>query len=127
MDRSENMRRIKGRDTSPEMAVRRIVHGMGYRYRLHQMDLPGRPDLVFSGRRKIIQIHGCFWHSHGCDRSHTPGSNTGYWIPKLERNQKRDAANARALRELGWNSLIIWECEVSQPTKIRTRISRFLK
>jgi len=126
MDRSENMRRIKSRDTAPEMMVRRLVHGMGYRYRLHRADLPGKPDLVFAARRKVIFVHGCFWHMHGCKLSHTPGSNTGYWLPKLARNRKRDAEHAASLKSLGWKRLVIWECELRQLEKVRQRVAKFL-
>lgn len=91
MNRSENMRRIRSKDTAPEMAVRSLAHRLGYRYRLHRKDIPGKPDLVFPGRRKVIFIHGCFWHQHpGCREGRPPKSNTAYWLPKLERNMERD-------------------------------------
>lgn len=127
MDRSENMRRIKSRDTNPEMIVRRLVHAMGYRYRLHRTDLPGKPDMVFAARRKVIFVHGCFWHSHGCKLSHVPKSNADYWTPKFERNKIRDAAHDVALKSLGWKRLLIWECELGQLWKVRQRVARFLK
>lgn len=127
VNRSENMRRIKSRDTKPEMTVRRLVHSMGYRYRLHRADLPGKPDMVFVSRRKVIFVHGCFWHSHGCKLSHVPKSNSGYWSPKLERNKARDAVHSTAVEALGWNGLIIWECELKQPEELRRRLARFLE
>ena len=99
--RSENMRRIKSKGMKPELAVRKIVHGMGYRYRLHRKDLPGKPDLVFGPARKAIFVHGCFWHQHTeCREGRPPGSNTGYWGPKLARNIERDAGNLARLTEL---------------------------
>jgi DNA mismatch endonuclease (patch repair protein) len=120
------MRRIKSRDTTPEMLVRRLVHRMGYRYRLHRTDLPGKPDLAFIGRRKVIFVHGCFWHAHGCKLSHVPKSNAAYWLPKLRRNKMRDASSAAALTALGWRHLIIWECELTRLSTLRQRIARFL-
>jgi DNA mismatch endonuclease (patch repair protein) len=127
MDRSENMRRIKSRDTGPEMLVRRVAHGMGYRYRLHNSDVPGKPDMVFFARRKVIFVHGCFWHAHGCKRSHTPRSNTNYWNPKLRRNHARDVLHAAQLRSLGWKTLVIWECTVGNLAKLQARLARFLE
>jgi DNA mismatch endonuclease, patch repair protein len=125
--RSENMRRIRGKDTRPEMLVRRLVHSMGYRYRLHAASLPGKPDLVFAGRRRVIFVHGCFWHQHvGCAGSHIPKSNRGYWRPKLERNRARDAEHLKALRTDGWRCLILWECELRDHVVLRGRITRFL-
>jgi len=124
--RSENMRRIRSTNTSPEMVVRRLIHGMGFRYRLHVAKLPGKPDLVFSRLKKIIEVRGCFWHQHGtCIDSHIPKSRLEYWRPKLERNVRRDEANQNALRQLGWKTLVVWECEVENP-KLRVRLNRFL-
>lgn len=127
MNRSENMRRIKSRDTAPEMLLRRLVHGMGYRYRLHRRDVPGTPDLAFAGRRKAIFLHGCFWHAHGCKKAHTPKSNTAYWSSKLQRNKSRDAAQALALAAIKWKRLVIWECELDKPNKVRGQVKRFLR
>ena len=126
IDRSENMRRIRGKDTAPEMVVRRLVYSLGYRYRLHRYDLPGRPDLVFVDRRKVILIHGCFWHQHGCKVSHIPKSNSSYWKPKLERNHARDARNLRALRKAGWRVLVIWECRLKDSQKLSQIVNAFL-
>lgn len=126
--RSENMRRIRCKDTSPEMTVRRLVHRMGFRYRLHVHALPGRPDLVFPRLKKIIQVQGCFWHQHaGCPQAHVPKSRIEYWRPKLLNNRKRDRLNGKLLREDGWEVLTIWECEVAAATLIEQRIAEFLK
>lgn len=124
--RSANMRAIRSTGMRPEMVVRRLAHSMGFRYRLHRTDLPGRPDLVFPSRRKIIFVHGCFWHSHHCNRAHAPRSNAEYWREKLARNRRRDARHIRALAALGWSSLIVWECETSEAAKLRPRLATFL-
>ena len=125
--RSANMRRIRSKDTSPELLVRQLVYGMGYRYRLHVASLPGKPDLVFTRRKKIIEVRGCFWHQHtGCIDSHIPKSRVGYWEPKLTRNKGRDAANMRQLRSQGWIVLILWECELADLRAIAKRIRSFL-
>jgi DNA mismatch endonuclease (patch repair protein) len=127
--RSRTMRAIRSKDMKPEMAVRRLVYGMGYRYRLHNHRLPGRPDMVFSGRRKVIFVHGCFWHQHdiGCTLAHVPRSNLGYWRPKLKRNKARDCANCDALRSAGWKVLVIWECELKTVRELAKTIKRFLR
>jgi DNA mismatch endonuclease, patch repair protein len=126
MNRSENMRAIRSKDMLPELQVRRIVHGMGYRYRLHGKNLAGKPDLVFAGRHKVIFVHGCFWHSHGCKKGHIPKSNAEYWVPKLRRNQDRDQNNLAALVADGWKLLVIWECETKDPRLVSSRIQSFL-
>lgn len=109
------------------MLVRRLVHGMGYRFRLHNQDLPGHPDLVFPGRRKIIFVHGCFWHSHAqCGIAHVPKSNLTYWLPKLERNKRRDASHLKALKSLGWQVLTVWECQLGNQSLLQRRLQRFL-
>jgi DNA mismatch endonuclease (patch repair protein) len=113
--RSENMRRIHSTDTAPELAVRRLLYGLGYRYRLHRKELPGRPDLVFASRRKVILVHGCFWHAHACKDGHPPKTNQVYWSAKLARNVERDARNQSALLSLGWECLVIWECQIRAP------------
>jgi len=125
-ERCRMMRAIKGRDTGPELAVRRIAHQMGYRFRLHRKDLPGTPDLVFVSRRKVILIHGCFWHSHGCKLTRLPTSNRGYWVPKLNRNRARDEKNLEALAVQGWRHLVIWECEIRAGENLRQRLKDFL-
>lgn len=126
MDRTENMRRIRSKGMLPELAVRSMVHGMGYRFRLHRKDLPGKPDLVFVSRRKVIFVHGCFWHSHGCKVAHVPKSNPDYWVPKLRRNRLRDSKNLEALKSDGWQPLVIWECELKDSRSVGGRVKRFL-
>ena len=108
------------------MLVRRRVHSMGYRYRLHRQDLPGTPDLVFPGRRKIIFVNGCFWHAHGCWSARVPKSNVTYWLPKLERNRARDQQNLAALHALGWRPLVVWECEIGDELAHAKRLRAFL-
>lgn len=127
--RSEIMSNIRAKGMKPEMAVRRITHAMGYRYRLHRKDLPGKPDLVFPSRRKVIFVHGCFWHQHGdadCKIARRPKSNQDYWFPKLARNVARDAEHRARLTELGWGVLVIWECEVGSARGIEERIREYL-
>ena len=125
--RSRVMARIRSVDTLPEMKVRRLVHGMGYRYRLHRRDLPGTPDLVFPGRRKIIFVHGCFWHQHGCRRGSRPTSNQDFWNRKLDGNVLRDRANIAALERTGWSVLVIWECETKDVEAVTPRLDAFLR
>jgi DNA mismatch endonuclease (patch repair protein) len=112
------------------MALRRIIHGMGYRYRLHGKGLPGRPDLVFRKRRKVIFVHGCFWHRHpdsACKLARLPKSRLDFWVPKLESNRIRDKSNEDKLRSMGWAVLVVWECEISNPEKIAKRVEAFLR
>jgi DNA mismatch endonuclease (patch repair protein) len=128
--RSANMARIRGKDTKPEMAVRRLTHSLGYRYRVHRKDLPGKPDLVFGPRRKVIFVHGCFWHQHTlavCLDGRRPKSNTGYWSPKLDRNVARDAEHVAALDAAGWQVLVIWECETKDLALLEERLVMFLE
>lgn len=127
--RSENMRRIRSKGMEPELAVRRLVHGLGYRYRLHVKNLPGKPDLVFRSRRKVIQVHGCFWHQHSdpaCKITRKPKSNLSYWAGKLQRNVARDQEHQNALTREGWKVLTVWECELRDETKTLKRLNRFL-
>lgn len=127
--RSENMRRIKSKDMKPELAVRRLVHALGYRFRLHRSGLPGKPDLVFAGRRKAIFVHGCFWHQHaeaGCKLVRKPSSNTSYWGPKLERTIARDKANEAALAAAGWQVLTLWECGLRDADALAEQLKDFL-
>jgi DNA mismatch endonuclease (patch repair protein) len=125
--RSRIMRAVKGRDTAPEMLVRSTVFAMGYRYRLHRSDLPGKPDLAFIKRRKAVFVHGCFWHGHDCNRgARVPKQNSVYWIEKITRNKARDQANLTKLSALGWRCLIIWECELSCVVTLKDRITEFL-
>lgn len=126
-DRSRTMRAVKSRDTGSEMIVRRLTHGMGYRYRLYCKSLPGKPDLAFPSRRKAIFVHGCFWHQHQCPRgARSPKSNRDYWLPKLQRNQERDAMHQSHLRDLGWEILVIWECELINRSALCKKIKIFL-
>lgn len=125
--RSRMMAGIKGKNTKPEMVVRRLVHGMGFRFRLHRKDLPGSPDLVFPRLRRVIFVHGCFWHRHpGCKFAYTPKSNAQFWEEKLEANMRRDAVALQALDALGWNALIVWECEVSNLLGVEQTLNSFL-
>lgn len=127
--RSQNMAAIRSTHTKPEVAVRRLVYGLGYRYRLHCEDLPGKPDLVFRHRRKVIFVHGCFWHLHPsakCLDARHPKSNKSYWGPKLLRNVARDKEHIAKLRSMGWSVMIIWDCETRQHDKIAKRITKFL-
>lgn len=127
--RSEIMSHIRAKGMVPEMVVRRLVHGMGYRYRLHCKDLPGKPDLVFSSRHKVLFVHGCFWHQHddpACKIARVPRSNRDYWIPKLARNKARDAQHQAMLREMGWDVLVIWECQLKDIEKLTRRLRKFL-
>lgn len=126
MDRSENMRAIRGKNTKPEMDVRSLVHMLGYRFRLHRPDLPGKPDLAFPARRKVIFVHGCFWHSHACKPGLTPRSNREFWLPKLRLNKKRDSKNIKCLDELGWKAMVIWECELKDTRALRIKVKNFL-
>lgn len=128
MDRSANMRAIRSKDMRPELAVRYLVHQIGYRYRLHTANLPGKPDLVFASRRKVIFVHGCFWHAHkDCKAAHVPKSNLGYWAPKLERNRTRDDKNIEDLVAIGWKPLVVWECEIRDQEELMKRLLDFLR
>lgn len=123
------MQAIKSKDTKPELRVRRLLHRLGYRFRIHLKDLPGKPDIALTRRRKVILVHGCFWHGHqadGCIDGDRPKSNTGYWNPKLDRNAERDRANIEALQADGWDVLIIWACETNDEDALRNRLVDFL-
>lgn len=127
VERSERMGRVRSKDTKPELAVRRLVHSLGYRYRLHLTNLPGCPDLVFPSRKKLIFIHGCFWHRHkGCRNTRLPKSRLDFWQTKLEANRVRDVRNIRRLRERGWGIMVIWECQAKNLAKLERRVTRFL-
>ncbi|MGH9449986.1 MAG: very short patch repair endonuclease [Terriglobia bacterium] len=126
--RSANMRRIGSKNTKPELLVRRLIHGLGFRYRLHRADLPGKPDIVFSAPRKVIFVHGCFWHQHGlCADSHVPKSRRSYWMPKLQNNRRRDIENYRRLRTLEWKYLVVWECETQNLKQLTKKVGSFLR
>ena len=121
------MRAVRSKDTKPEMDVRRLVHAMGFRFRLHRADLPGKPDLAFPGRKRVIFVHGCFWHGHNCKRgARVPQENRDYWLAKVGRNRERDAANLGSLTAGGWEPMVVWECEVRDKQALRERLSRFL-
>lgn len=125
--RSRMMAGIRGKNTKPEMLVRKLVHGMGFRFRLHRKDLPGSPDLVFPRLKRVIFVHGCFWHRHpGCRFGYTPKSNTQFWLDKLEANTRRDALALKALEVLGWDVLIVWECEISNLPTLAYKLNSFL-
>ena len=126
--RSELMSKIHGKDTAPELAVRSLVHRMGFRFRLHAKGLPGTPDLVFARTRKIIFVHGCFWHNHvRCKGVRLPKTRIEYWLNKLRGNAERDRRNQRQLQALGWKVLTVWECQIRRPAALRRRIETFLE
>jgi DNA mismatch endonuclease, patch repair protein len=125
--RSERMSRVRHKDTKPELTVRRLIHSLGYRYRLHSKVLPGHPDIVFGKRRKVIFVHGCYWHRHeGCPLCRLPKSRLQFWVPKLLANRERDLVNQRKISQMGWSYLIIWECELHDPYELTSRICSFL-
>lgn len=126
--RSFNMSQIRGKDTKPEMIVRRLIHSLGYRYRLHIRNLPGCPDLVFTSRKKVIFVHGCFWHRHNCKYGKvTPKTRKEFWQTKLQGNKERDLKNRKKLTKLGWKTLTVWECQIRNYEKITARIINFLE
>ena len=127
-ERSERMGRVRHKDTKPEIIVRRLIHRMGYRYRLHRRDLPGTPDLTFGSRRKVIFVHGCFWHRHeNCPLARMPKSRIDFWKTKLEANRIRDMQTLAALREDGWDALVIWECQLADLKKLEHTIHQYLE
>lgn len=126
--RSENMSRIRSRDTAPELQIRKIAHAMGLRFRLHRKDLPGSPDIVLPSRNLAIFVHGCFWHRHeNCKHSTTPKTNTAFWENKFRDNMARDLKSLAALHAMGWDVLTIWSCECRDPAKIRLKLQRAVK
>jgi DNA mismatch endonuclease (patch repair protein) len=125
--RSDVMSRIRSSDTKPEVALRRGLHRLGYRFRLHDRLLPGRPDIVLPKYRTVVQVRGCFWHGHTCHDGHLPKSRHDYWIPKLAGNARRDHRNDRALRRLGWKVVVVWECECATREKIFRQLRRVLR
>jgi DNA mismatch endonuclease (patch repair protein) len=129
-ERSARMARIAGRDTKPEMVVRRVLHAMGYRYRLHAKDLPGKPDIVFRSRRKAILVHGCFWHRHPdptCRLARLPKSRLDFWLPKLDANRERDIATVARLEAMGWKVLLVWECQLRDRDHLSNMLRAFVE
>jgi len=125
--RSSLMSRVKQRDTAPEMTVRSLLHSVGYRFRLKAPKLPGRPDIIFLGRKKVIFVHGCFWHGHHCKRGKLPTSNEAFWNHKISANRTRDARRLEELQLLGWSALTIWECETKTTEKLTSTLANFLE
>lgn len=126
--RSYNMAQIKGRDTKPELTVRRLLHSLGYRYRLHDPRLPGRPDIVFVGRHKVVFVHGCFWHRHlNCKFAYTPKSRVEFWCRKFEQNKARDARDLERIAAQGWEALVLWECEIGVQEALQRKLVAFLE
>lgn len=125
--RSEIMRQVQGKDTAPELIVRKLVYSLGYRYRLYDKKLPGKPDLVFSGRKKVIFVHGCFWHAHNCKKGKPPKSNLDYWLPKLKENRRRDIRNQKLITSSGWKFLVVWQCQIHNITSLKERVIAFLE
>jgi DNA mismatch endonuclease, patch repair protein len=124
--RSWVMARIKGKDTSPERLVRSILHRLGYRFRIHRSDLPGKPDIVMPRHRSVIFVHGCFWHLHTCKRASLPRSNSQFWKDKLTANAERDEVNLTKLEKMGWRTLVIWQCETKKPENLLVKLEEFL-
>jgi DNA mismatch endonuclease (patch repair protein) len=121
------MAKVKGKDTGPEIAVRRIAHALGFRFRLHRSDLPGSPDLVFPSLRAVVFVHGCFWHRHaGCAKASSPKTRKAFWNAKFEANVARDARAERRLRRLGWRVMTVWECQTKDRARVAGRLARFL-
>lgn len=127
VERSKLMSRVPQRDTAPEMAVRRMLHGAGYRYRVCPRLLPGRPDIAFIGKRKAIFVHGCFWHAHNCRLSKLPSTNSDFWKLKFERNRERDLRKVKDLERLGWTVLVVWQCELKNPESLMETMREFLR
>lgn len=127
-ERSYNMSRIRDKNTKPEIIIRSVVHRLGFRYGLHKSKLPGKPDLVLSRHKKIIFVHGCFWHMHNCRYGRVkPATNAKFWQVKRQSNVARDKRNLKALKKLGWEVLVIWECQTKKPEKLTNKIISFLK
>lgn len=120
------MQAVRTQNTGPEWTVRRLLHRLGYRYRLHVRGLPGRPDIVFPGRKKIVFVHGCYWHGHGCRIGQPPKSRLDYWLPKIEANRTRDATAQERLELLGWSVLVVWQCQTKDEFELQTRLTQFL-
>jgi DNA mismatch endonuclease (patch repair protein) len=120
------MQSVRQKDTGPEVMLRRALHGLGYRFRLHDKCLPGRPDIVFPGRKKVIFVHGCFWHGHDCSKGRLPKTRNEYWKPKIDGNKARDERTVNELKSIGWESLIVWQCETKSIEQVLGKIVTFL-
>lgn len=120
------MQTVGTKNTGPEMKVRRILHALGFRFRLHRKDLPGKPDIVLSRHRKVVLVHGCFWHAHGCAKGQPPKSRPDYWLPKLARNVERDRTKKEQLESLGWEALVVWQCEMKDTEQLSARLQAFV-
>ena len=126
--RSQIMSRVSGKNTKPELLVRSLLHNMGYRFRLHRKDLPGKPDITLAKRKKVIFVHGCFWHSHtDCPRAKRPTTNKKFWHEKLDNNRERDKVSVTNLKKLGWDLLVVWTCEVNDTFKLKNKLFSFLE
>lgn len=122
------MARIRGKNTTPELIVRRLLYSLGYRYRIHRTDLPGTPDIAFIGKRKAIFVHGCFWHQHkGCSKATMPKTRKAYWSKKFSTNMERDSCKLKELERMGWNVLVLWECELVNLPEISRKMVAFLE
>lgn len=124
--RSRLMSRIGSKHTKPELAVRSLLHSIGYRFRLHRKGLPGKPDIVFISRKKAIFVHGCYWHGHGCKIGKPPKSNLEFWLPKIARNRARDAEKRSELEQIGWQVEEVWQCEVKDSQSLAKKLAKFL-
>lgn len=120
------MQSVRPKDTGPEVAVRKMLHSLGYRFRLHRKDLPGTPDIVFPRKKKVVFVHGCYWHGHECNKGRLPKSKLDYWQPKIARNRERDAEKSRLLEDLGWEVLTVWQCELRNPETLQDKLVKFL-
>lgn len=120
------MQSVGQKNTGPEVTVRKLLHSLGYRFRLHRKDLPGTPDIVFPGRKKVIFVHGCYWHGHECNKGRLPKSNLEYWKQKIDRNRERDIETYRRLTDCGWKVMTIWQCELREPDHLREKLTGFL-
>jgi DNA mismatch endonuclease (patch repair protein) len=125
--RSWLMSRIRGSNTKPEIAVRSLLHRLGYRFRLHRRDLPGTPDIVLPGRETVVFVHGCFWHGHACKRTKMPKSRVDYWGEKIDANRRRDVRKRKNLKRLGWKVVVVWECELKRPDRLAEKLRRAIE
>lgn len=125
--RSRVMARVKNKNTKPEKRIRSMLHRMGYRFRLHRRDLPGAPDIVLPRHKKVVFVHGCFWHSHQCPRGKRPATRKEFWNAKLDANQERDRANREALERIGWQVHVVWECQLKDPDVVQKKLQQFMQ